>query len=83
MPQILYFCEWAYVLDFDQNKFEVYKGFNEELLESHERFYDFQTKLLEKERNKYLPVKLKAIYDFSNLPSEEDFCKETDPESED
>lgn len=32
------YCEWAYVLDFDANTFEVYKGFNKEPLAPTERF---------------------------------------------
>jgi hypothetical protein len=33
-------CEWAYVIDFDKNTFEVFKGFNKKPLLPGERFFD-------------------------------------------
>lgn len=72
-------CEWAYVVDLDTNRFEVYKGFN-------------KTPLTEKDRFYYLPMperstidgtqfhqcKMIASFDLLNLPSDGDFLDVTE-----
>lgn len=63
------FCEWAYVVDFDSEKFEVYDGFNQEPLTESDRFY-FGGHM---EDNGYYPVKKVAEFDLNNLPTEEEF----------
>jgi len=64
-------CEWAYVVDFDENALEVYKGFNKKPLDKTERFAD--TKIEGKE---YYPVYLVMQWDLSALPSDEEFMAE-------
>ena len=56
------FCEFAYVLDMDNNILEVYEGFNKRPLKEEERFYYLQKKNME-----YYPVKLLKKYPFNEL----------------
>ena len=76
-------CEWAYVVDLDKNKFEVYKGFIKDPINEQERFYNdgFSTK---NSTGTYYPVELITSFDLLNLPSSSDFINYFDePEEED
>ena len=61
-------CEWAYVIDYDMQTFEVYKGWSIMPLQPDERFYNEG-----KAQNGYYPVHRAASYYLYELPEEEEF----------
>lgn len=75
------FCEWAYVLDFDKNTFEAYRGFNLKPVDPSQRFADIP--FAEDRNADYYHVKFITSWRLDTLPTTEKFLKELDPPDED
>lgn len=66
------FCEWAYVIDLDNRKLEVYTGFNKTPLAEDERF----AKIPVEKDSEYTPIRCIKKYDLDNLPTKKQFIAE-------
>lgn len=62
------FCEWAYIVNLDTDKLEVYKGF--------QKSPDNSNRFGKKCRDGYYPCKMIKEYDLKNLPTKTEFLKE-------
>jgi hypothetical protein len=65
------FCEWAYVIDLDKRRFEVYTGFHKEPLTEKDRFYF----LKDKEENGYSGIHMVFSWSIDDLPTDEEFIR--------
>lgn len=72
-------CEYAYVIDLDKGVFEVYKGFNKEVI-TDGRFVSGDPEL--DSTDGYEPVKLVRTYKLNNLPTEEEFLNDLELEED-
>lgn len=68
------FAEWGYVVDFDHNRFEVYRGFVK-APHTGERFSDRPRR---PDANGYYPVQYVMSWGFDELPSSEEFVRLTE-----
>lgn len=77
-------CEYAYVIDFDKETFEVYKGFNKEPLAADERFAYFSGTVEQAlRRDTYHPVRFITSFDLNSLPTSVKFISMLEPKDED
>ena len=77
------FCEYAYVVDFDKNTFEIYKGFNKTpLVEGIDRFFSYFEQP-EHRTDVYYPVKLLKSYSLDELPDEEQMIEDCTKKDDD
>jgi hypothetical protein len=71
------FCEYAYVVDLDDGVLEVYQGFNKEPV-TEGRFCSGDESL--EKNDGYQPVKLVKTYSLDDLPAEDQFIKDLEPD---
>jgi hypothetical protein len=69
------FCEWAYVIDLDACKLEVYEGF-QKAPHKRGRFADMDVSEKPVVGDKYYPVALIASFDFDKIPKTEGAVEE-------
>lgn len=76
------FCEWAWVIDFDRNVFEAYRGFNKDPKANSGVFANVPNS---EKPNEYAPVALVATFPLNNLPTLDEMikaCKSQEDEDE-
>ena len=66
-----FMCEWAWVIDLDNETFGGFKGFNHQPLTKEDRFYFLDSP----EIDVYHPARLIAKWQLNNLPADDEFIK--------
>jgi hypothetical protein len=62
------FCEWGYIVNLDNNTFEVYQG-SQKASHNSGRFAKLKVEQPEHRTSVYYPIKLVATFDLDNLPN--------------
>lgn len=73
------FCEYCYVVDLDKNTFEIFEGFNHDVVKNG-RFVSGDKTL--ENTDGYEPVGLIKSYSLDELPSNNEFLVDTEPKDE-
>lgn len=66
--------DWTYVIDFDSNTFETYRGLSHTPPDKGERFYDGETV----DEDRWYPPKLMCIFSLDDLPSNMEYIEKTE-----
>ncbi len=70
------FCEWAYIINFDDDTLEVYEGFQKNRVNIKGRYKDYKPS----EGDGYFACSLVKTYPLNKLPSLKKFCNDLEPE---
>ena len=62
-------CEWAWIIDLDNETFEAFRGLNCQPLTESDRFYFLDSP----EIDNYHPARLIAKWQLDNLPADDEF----------
>jgi hypothetical protein len=67
-PSSIGTIDWTYIIDFDNNTFETYSGYNHFKLDNSDRFFNLFPPIVSG-NNIYYPPKMQSSFSLNNLPS--------------